>query len=101
MRAILNPDAEECIPRRVRRGHRHSDRERYGCSLRSGEAGCSVGRHTHAGRSERTVGVGWDGCSQPADSKARIGLGTREPQWSLKKQKRESGGGGAGLTVCG
>ena len=101
MRFILNHDAEKFVPRGVKRGHRHG-RERYGCSPRSEEVGCCVGRHTC--RQVQADCWGWMGRLHPTDriqgtyraknqrATAVVNETTRE-----KKAKEE----GAGVTTCG
>ena len=59
MRFILNPDAEEFIPK-AEEEHRHSE-ERYGYSVERGEAGHCVGKQTPTARTSVGVGVGWNG----------------------------------------
>ena len=55
---MINPNAKEFIPRKARWEHHHSRELNVGSLVR-----------TH-GRKNGSVGVGWDGCTQPTETKA-------------------------------
>ena len=75
MRFMINPNAKEFIPRKARWEHHHSRELNVGSLVR-----------TH-GRKNGSVGVGWDGCTQPTETEARTGLRNREAREARKRSK--------------